>query len=185
MTPASKPVLQTGVAHPVPDWEAYTEGAYLVALRATGDSTLAEEVAQEAVARAIAAVAARHKDAISNLGGFVYGIARHVIGDMHRKSGRSAPLAAAAEVPDRRMDALSAAVSAEQQQSVHHALNQLSRADRDLLYLSFFEGLEPAEIAERSGEPAERVRKRKSRALERLRQVFLELPGHEVKRRTT
>lgn len=185
MTQASEPAFQTGDQQPAPDWEAYAQGAYLVALSALRDPSLAEDVAQEAVSRAIAAVAARHKDAISNLGGFVYGIARHLIADTHRKASRTTALNAAAEVSDTRADALSAAVSHEQQQSVRSALQRLSHADRDVLYLCFFEGLEPTEIANRTGEPAERVRKRKSRALERLRQIFLRQPGHEPGSGTT
>lgn len=185
VTSSPEPAFQAGDDRPLPDWQAYAEGAYLIALSALRDPALAEEVAQEAVARAIAAVAARHKDAISNLGGFVYGIARHVIADMQRKSSRLAPLSAAADVSEKRVDALSAAVSEEQQRSVHAALQRLSHADRDVLYLCFFEGLEPTEIANRTGEPPERVRKRKSRALDRLRQIFLRQPGHEMGSRTT
>lgn len=185
VTQASEPAFQTGEQQSVPDWGAYAEGAYLVALSALRDPSLAEDVAQEAVARAIAAVAARHKDAISNLGGFVYGIARHVIADMQRRSAKLAPLSAATDLAERRADALSAAVSEEQQRSVHAALQLLSHGDRDVLYLCFFEGLEPTEIANRTGEPPERVRKRKSRALERLRQIFLRQPGHEVRSKTT
>lgn len=185
VTQASEPAIQMGEQQSSPDWEAYAEGAYLVALGALRDPSLAEDVAQEAVARAIAAVAARHKDAISNLGGFVYGIARHLIADSHRKSGRTTALTAATEISDNRADALSAAVSEEQQRTVHAALQRLSQADRNVLYLCFFEGLEPAEIANRTGEPPERVRKRKSRALERLRQIFLREPGHEPDSKST
>ena len=45
-------------------------------------------------------------------------------------------------------------------------------ADRDLLGLCYFEGLTAVEIADRLGEPPERIRKRKSRAVERLRQAL-------------
>lgn len=179
MTPSPERVVETDVQQTDPDWETYAEGAYLVALGALRDPALAKEVAQEAVSRAIAAVASRHKETISNLGGFVYGIARHVIADTQRRSGRLAPLSAAADVSETRADALSAAISAEDQRLVRGALQELSPADRDVLYLCFFEGLEPTEIAHRTGEPPERVRKRKSRALERLRQIFLRQPGHE------
>lgn len=185
MTPHPERVAGTDVHTADPDWEAYAEGAYLVALAALRDSSLAEDVAQEAVARAIAAVAARHKDAITNLGGFVYGIARHLIADNRRKSARITSLNAAVEVVDNRSDALSAAVSEEQQRSVHAALQRLSETDRHVLYLCFFEGLDPAEIAQRIGEPCARVRKRKSRALERLRRIFLQQPGHEHGRGAT
>jgi DNA-directed RNA polymerase specialized sigma24 family protein len=48
-----------------------------------------------------------------------------------------------------------------------------------VLRLSFYEGLAPAEIAERLAEPAPRVRKRKARALDRLRLAYLQLSREE------
>jgi RNA polymerase sigma factor (sigma-70 family) len=72
-------------------------------------------------------------------------------------------------------------ITGEERDRVRQALTQLSATDRDILHLSFFEALTPVEIADRLGEPALRIRKRKSRALRRLRQAFLRgaETGHE------
>ncbi len=75
---------------------------------------------------------------------------------------------------------LSALVSATEGARVRDALGLLSAPDQELLRLCYFEGLSPGEIARRLGEPADRVRKRKSRALERLRLAFRGAPGHDA-----
>ena len=96
----------------------------------------------------------------------------------------SLPLAAH---PSYHPDALKALVSAEERARVRAALLSLSESDRDLLGLCYVEGLAPTEIAERTGEPAERIRKRKSRAVERLREAFhgADAPRHAGARRPT
>ena len=83
--------------------------------------------------------------------------------------------------PDPDSDPLSLIISKQQREQLRVALVELSAADQEILHLSFFEGLTPAEIADRLNEPAERIRKRKSRALLRLRSAFLEKTetGHE------
>src|SRR2546425_1024452 len=77
------------------------------------------------------------------------------------------------ESPAVEADALNALVSAAERARVRAALSELRPDDRELLRLCYFEGLTPTELAARLGEPAERIRKRKSRALERLRAAFL------------
>lgn len=158
-------------------------GLRLMALHRLGDSDLAEDVAQEALARALTALREGKACDIKDLGAFVHGIARHVIADLVRSRQRDAGpgiLDYTAD-PASLRDALSHAVSADERERVQAALNHLSRGDRNILHLSFFEGLTPAEVAERMGETSLRVRKRKSRALERLRRVFLgDTVSHET-----
>ena len=78
-------------------------------------------------------------------------------------------------------DPLSLIISKQQREQLRVALADLSATDQEILHLSFFEGLSPAEIADHLNEPAERIRKRKSRALLRLRSAFLGKTetGHE------
>jgi RNA polymerase sigma factor (sigma-70 family) len=149
-------------------------GLRLMAQHRLRDPDLAEEVAQETLARAIQALADAPDGEIRDLGAFVHGIARHVIADVQRSRVRQQDVATLDNVPDPRAteDALGHAVRAEEHEQVRAALSRLSVADRTVLHLSFFEGLSCAELAERLGEPATRVRKRKSRALERLRHLF-------------
>lgn len=163
--------------------EQLRSGLQIMALRALGDLEAAEEVVQETLVRAVEAMRdGRPKDP-EKLGAFVRGIARHVIADTRKALGRSIPLEAIsdAKLDPGRDNPLTALVTAEQRGRVRQALSLLSAADRQVLRLSFFDGLTPAEIAERLGEPALRIRKRKSRALRRLRQAFLsgDGPCHE------
>jgi RNA polymerase sigma-70 factor (ECF subfamily) len=158
-------------------------GLRLMALRALGDTDAAEEVAQETLGRAVATLADGRTPEIRNLGAFVHGIARHVIADVQRTRRRLVGAEALANQPDPASteDALGHAVAAEERERVRAALRRLSSGDRQILHLSFYEGLTPAEVADRLGETSLRVRKRKSRALERLRRVFLgATSGHDA-----
>ena len=150
-------------------------GLRILALRRLGDPDAAEEVAQECLARTIAALRNGKGPEAGKLGAFAAGIARHVIADMHRARQRSVPLDTLSPPDEARTnpDALSTLILATERDAVRAALTHLSVQDREILRLCFFEGLTPTEIANRLGEPATRIRKRKSRALERLRAAFL------------
>lgn len=153
-------------------------GLELLALRAFGDHAIAEEIAQDALARAIAAA---ERGTLIRPGGtaaFVAGIARHVIIDRRRLIGREAPLSAADAVPATGADPLERLLAADEAAQVREALATLTPSDRELLRLSYYEGRAPAEIAALTGEPSERIRKRKSRALERLRELLESVRGH-------
>ena len=105
-----------------------------------------------------------------------------------REGDVEAPLAARQDrrrqtLPDgpvaRTEDPLAALVSAAERARLRDALARLSHGDCELLRLSFFEAVTPTQLARRLGEPVERIRKRKSRALERLRRAFFgEGRGH-------
>jgi RNA polymerase sigma-70 factor (ECF subfamily) len=151
----------------------------VMALHALGDPEAAEEAVQETLVRAVEALRDSRLTDPEKLGAFVRGIARHVIADTKRARWRSAPLQATPEAGPGtgRDDPLTALISAEERDRVHLALTQLSAGDREILHLSFFEGLTPAEIGERLGEPALRIRQRKFRALGRLRRAFVRGAG--------
>ena len=154
--------------------ESLRPGLHLLAVRALGTSDAAEEAVQETLARAVTALARDQLADPAKLPAFVAGIARHVIVDMQRARYRSVSLESlpVAALPSYHPDALTALVLAEERARVRAALVSLSESDRDLLGLCYVDGLAPTEIAERTGEPAERIRKRKSRALDRLREAF-------------
>ncbi len=160
--------------------EALRPGLRLLALRALGDPEAAQEVAQEALARAVAAADRGTRIRDGRLAAFVAGIARHVIADRRAATAREVPLDAAHDLASRAPSALDQLLTAERRREVRQAIVRLSAEDRRILHLSFVEGLGPAEIAAREGEPAERIRKRKSRALDRLRQLLVQPPGHET-----
>jgi RNA polymerase sigma-70 factor (ECF subfamily) len=161
------------------DWELLRSGIRLMALRAIGDPEAADEVAQETLSRAVQALRAPP----ANLGAYVAGIARHVIADHFRATQREVSLERLH--PDvlrtEATDPLASLCSEGEHAQVRRALGELSADDRELLHLSYFEGLSPTEIAERMGAPAERIRQRKLRALARLRRAFdgASQPRHE------
>jgi RNA polymerase sigma-70 factor (ECF subfamily) len=145
-----------------------------MALQALGDRDSAEEVAQETLVRTLQALRDKRRKAPEHLGAFVRGVARHVISDMWAARRCAQPLEAlpGGECRAAREDPLCALVTQEEREHVRRALQRLLPSDRYILHLSFFEGLTPSEIAHRVGEPASRIRKRKSRALRRLREAF-------------
>jgi RNA polymerase sigma-70 factor, ECF subfamily len=146
-------------------------GLEIVALRRLGDPDDARDAVQETLARAVAAGRDNRLPTAVPLSAFVYGIARHVIADAIRrrdKEGGSGRDPENLESPA--ASALESLIRAEDRFRLGHALGTLRASDRELLELCFVRGETVAEIARRRREPAERIRKRKSRALERLRE---------------
>ncbi len=154
--------------------EGLRSGLQIMALRALGDREAADEVAQETLVRAFHALSTGRLDDCRNLGAFVRGIARHVIADAQRRLTRHLPLSVMPKSATwaETEDPLGYLISEEESLRLHQSLSQLSPEDRDILHLCFFEGMSPSEIATLRGEPASRIRKRKSRALHRLRTAF-------------
>lgn len=151
-------------------------GLRIMALRALGDEAAAEDVVQESLLRALSAVSDEMTTDAGRLGAFVGGIARHVIADVRRRDARSASLPNTQ--PDSvAADCLETIMRDEERTRVIHALARLSAADQALLHASFYEGMTPSQIAFRTRQTPEVVRKRKSRALGKLRRV-LETSGH-------
>ena len=156
--------------------EQLSTGVYIMALRALGDSRVAEEVSQETLVRTLQALRDGRPRDPAALGAFVRAIARHVITDSIRESTRERRFSSAARAAtgdptaDHPLDAL---VAEEERARVRSALITLPQGDRELLRLCYFNGLRPQEVAARLGEPAARIRTRKSRALARLRRAIL------------
>jgi RNA polymerase sigma-70 factor (ECF subfamily) len=158
-----------------------TRGLTLIALRALGSADEAQEAVQEILARALEAIRAGRVPAEVPLHAFIYGIARHVLSDAkrrHKKEGQHldtelTPLAASQPSP------LECLIRQEERDQVNWALGQLSTEERRLLTRCFVEGESIQSIASRFGFPAERLRKRKSRALKRLRRLLADRFGHD------
>jgi len=156
------------------------EGLRIMALRALDDADAAEDVAQEALLRAMRAVTPEVAADDERLGAFVGGIARHVIADVRRRGARLEAGGTRVEgIADTARDGLTALVVREEGARVREALSCLPPADRELIRESFYDGRTPTEIARRTSEPVERIRKRKSRALARLRAALRPPPGEE------
>lgn len=157
-----------------------TRGLTLLALRALGTADDAQEAVQEILVRTVEAIRAGRVPAEVPLHAFVYGIARHVLSDTKRRRAKECqhldteltPLAAYQPSP------LEYLIRQEERDQVHWALSRLSAEERRLLAHCFVAGESIQDIAVRNGLPAERLRKRKSRALKRLRTLLADRFGH-------
>jgi len=150
-------------------------GLRILALRALGNLDAAEEAVQETLVRAVDALRNERLVDPTKLAAYVAGIARHVCSHMRRDEKHIVSLdvlpvesgiGAAA-------DPLEALISAAETARLRAAFGSLSGTDQHVLRLCFYENQSPAEVATALREPAERVRKRKSRALERLRRAYI------------
>lgn len=171
------------------DLERLRRGLRIITLRALGDPDTADEAVQETLARAVVAIDTGRFNDPAKLGAYVAGIARHVCSHIVRDRKATVSIegddagGALATEPLLRVwpDPLEALISSAEMERLRVAFRALSPTDQDLLRRSFDGEQSPGELAHQMAEPAERVRKRKSRALERLRRAFLGTDdGHEV-----
>lgn len=148
-------------------------GLRIVALQELGDPVTSEEVVQETIARVLSALRDDRLDDPAKLAAYAHGVARHVIADEYRSRARSLSLRTRfGQEANDPPGALENLISVEERTRLRFALRGLDGRDREILRLSFAEGLSCVEIARRNAEPPARIRKRKSRALQRLREAF-------------
>lgn len=164
------------------DLELLRGGLRIIALRALGDPDAADEAVQETLSRAVIALADGRLTDRAKLAAYVAGIARHVCSHMRRdrkdtvsldgddSTGGMPPVDSALAT---HADPLEALITEAETERLRLAFRALSHADQQLLRLCFHDEQTPAEVAATLDEPPERVRKRKSRALDRLRRAFL------------
>ncbi len=153
----------------------------IVVVRALGPSDDARDAVQEVITRALGVLEADRLPAGVRLGAFVHGIARHVIADVLRARRSSV----ATPFDERQFAApgpniLDSLVRAEDLAALRSALAKLPRSDVALLRRCFVDGETIATVARLTGEPASRLRKRKSRALAHLRGLLRRLPESHI-----
>lgn len=161
--------------------EVLRAGLEWVALRALGDADLAREALQETLSRTLAALCAGSVPATVRLPAYAYGILRHVIADTraeHRRDDGRSPDPGLAD--PRQASPLEALITEEEEARVRRAVMAMAPEERELLVRCFVHGERVAELARRLGVPAARVRKRKSRALARLRAIFTRSPARHI-----
>lgn len=156
--------------------ESYRPRLLYFALRRLRDRTMAEEVAQDTLIAVLEALRDNKIKDPARLPGFIFGVAKNLVLKALRK--RSLQTVSWPDLPveqDSWLDDPDAALLLdEQRQQVREALDQLSASDRDILRRTFVAEQSLEEVAVDMGIPNVAVRKRKSRALERLRKVFQE-----------
>jgi RNA polymerase sigma-70 factor (ECF subfamily) len=154
--------------------EKYRRPVYAVAAARMRDPEAAQDLAQEILLAVLEALRAGRLEDVNRLSAFVQGTARNRINtylaSLYQERDRpSPPSAAAVATPDDCYE------QTERETLVRRALARLTPKDRKILLLILVDGLKPGEIAARLGISSERLRKRKSRALQRIREAVKEM----------
>ena len=157
--------------------ESYRPRLLYFALRRLRDRTTAEEITQDTLTAVLQALRDNRIEDPARMPGFIFGVAKNLVSKALRKRSIEADAASDPEQvvagpwledPDAEL------LLEEQRQQVRDALNELSPADRDILQRVYVVEQSSEEIAAAIGIPGTAVRKRKSRALERLKKIFQE-----------
>jgi RNA polymerase sigma factor (sigma-70 family) len=149
----------------------FHERVFLIAYVRTGDREAARDLAQETMLAVIRNLRDGRLLDREKLPAYICGTARNLINNHLRTRSRQPACGPASEelpAPDCQVEV----EQSERQFLARRAISRLQPADRLILLLTLVDGLKPGEIAARLGLSSEVVRKRKSRALERARQIL-------------
>ncbi len=161
-------------------WEAlvrfHQEGVFRFAYLHLGDAAEAEDVAQETFLRAFRAL--ERFDVQRPMRPWLLSIAANLARNRRRSLGRAwAALQRAVqrepEAVGLQAENLATEAGSWRGQMLWQAMQGLSPADRELLYLRYFMELSVAETAEATGVATGTVKSRTHRALERLRRIIV------------
>ena len=157
-------------------YDRYRTVAYSIALRVTGDATLAEDVLQEAFLGAWRH-AGRYAEVRGSVKTWLLAIVHHRAVDAVRRRRPTAALPETADVapPALTLPDVWGEVSADlDADTVRGALEVLPDAQREAIELAYFGGLTQQEIAERTGAPLGTVKGRMRLGLLAMRKHLLE-----------
>ncbi len=136
---------------------------YGLGIQLLGDRGLAEELVQETFIR-IWRTADRYDPELGSPSTFIFTIARRLAIDLWRRpSSRPVEPEAASPADDDRVDAVLVRLE------VREAMNSLTKAHREILELSYLQGLKQGEIAARLEIPLGTVKTRSHHALRSLK----------------
>ena len=127
----------------------------------------ADDVVSETMTRAVAGIAGFRWTA-DGMSPWLFGIARRVVADHHRRAGRRRRWSRAVAAPAVALPADVVELAAEHA-TVRAAFNRLSADDREVLELRVIAGLSPEQAATVLGKRPGTIRTAQSRALARLR----------------
>lgn len=156
--------------------ETYRPRVFYFLLRRLRDRNLAEELTQETLMVAMQALRQDRLREEEKLAGYIFGIAKNLYYKTCRQRAQQDKFTAdsAAGAPRRwLMDPEAGVLLEEQRKQVRCALDAMRPEDREILRRALVDAQPLEEIARELGVPYAAVRKRKSRAVERLRKMFL------------
>ena len=159
------------------DLDGFRDRLRLFAARRLGDWTAAEDVAQEALRRALEALRDGRIESPSALPGFLFQTALNICMHRGRSAGRERKaLQRFAGPSDEQRDVaqnpLHALISSERQSAVRQALGRLEPDEREVLELTYRDELASDEIGRQLGLTAGAVRVRRHRAIRRLGELL-------------
>lgn len=162
--------------------ERFTLRLRLFALRRLRNAAAAEDTVQEALREVLKALRAGRIANTEALPGFAFQTAKNLCMHHGRSAGRRqrALLAFSRLSRADAEDPLLVLVQEERRAAVREALARLEKDDRELLALSFEEGLDAVEIGRRLGAAPGAVRVRKHRALRKLAALLGEPKSNET-----
>ena len=160
----------------------YYPEIYRFARYRLGDEHAAEDAAAEVFVRLLEAVHAG-RGPETNLRGWLFGVAMHLINDHFRKRYAQPVEALNEELHSTAADPQALAEAGEQQRQVRQALNTLTDEQQQVLTLRFGGGLSLEETAEWMGKNANAIKALQFRALAALRRGMADLfrPGDEIR----
>lgn len=155
----------------------YRDRVVYFVLRRVRDRTIAEEIAQATLLILIEAIRGNRIRNEETIGSFIFGVANNLIREHRRQETRSDGIESFEDASTRVVwgdDPEAAMLLSEQRRLVGEALARLSRDDQELLTQLGQSSRSPQAIASEIGISWPALRKRKSRALARLREVLEE-----------
>ena len=146
---------------------------FAMAIVRTRDPETARDVAQDVMIAVLCALRADRLREASSLPGYVSATARNRINHHFRQQGCETADNQGSLRDTDSPDPEQNAQEAERRRLARRAIARLGKSEQEILRLTLVEGLKPSEIALRLGLKPEVVRKRKSRAVHRARQMLV------------
>jgi RNA polymerase sigma-70 factor (ECF subfamily) len=159
----------------------YARRVFALILARLHDPDLARDLTQDVLLGVLRALRANRLRDQNSLNGFVLGTARNLVSNYYREQRREPVKQEISE------DLIAPAVQdhlelQERSILVRNALRKLNASEKEILRLTVVDRMPPNEIAGRLGLAAEVVRKRKSRALQKLTELVAKLQSHRPSR---
>jgi RNA polymerase sigma-70 factor, ECF subfamily len=127
----------------------------------------ADDIVSETMTRAVAGIS-RFRWTPAGIEPWLFGIARRVAADHHRRAGRRRRWSRAVAAPAAALPA-DVVATTDEHVAVRAAFNRLSASDREVLELRVIAGMSPEQTADLLGRRPGAIRTAQSRALARLR----------------